>query len=464
VSNTPWWMRYLPLLLFELYLTGSVAVFAFGPLQWTVDNSGTVLSYVLLGQLLILAGYRLGLAFPARGYRAGRFIDLPWKAAILITLVLLPPTWSTRNFAEISLLEALANPALPFHAKFLAELDYQWLSILRTLLAPILALLVPLGLVYWQRIRMPWRVLWLLAVSGRIAVAILTGRAFGIFDVALVVPWMLVLHLRQTGSDRRQAWRACVATATVFVVCASAWAYFSHSRRSRAALAGPEYTDALTGWSERLYGVELPESAERDLYYLSRYLSLGYYGLSGCLDLPFEWTGGIGHSLFLTRYAGLLSPRLDWVRASTYPARLETATGYSSVAAWHTAYAWLASDLTFPGALVFVACAAAVLGLAWCDSLVGANPFAVGFVSQAILFFYYLPANNVRMANPEAAFSLYGLFGLWLWTRHLAAAQPGSSAVSDGARENAAAASSDSGSSTPGSLRSSSDGKEPRLP
>ena len=256
----------------------------------------------------------------------------------------------------------------------------------------------------------------------------LTGRAFGIFDIALVVPWMLLLSLvpdRATAggggggrSARRAGYRGSFwAIATVLVVAALSLGYFFHSRRSRTESAGPGAAAAITGWSEELYGVDLPAGVELDLYYLARYASVGYYGLAGCLDLPFEWTGGFGHSLFLTRYAELLTPRLAWVRNATYPVRLEAATGTSSFAAWHTAYAWLASDLTFPGALLFVGLVAFLTALAWSDALAGRGPFAIGFAAQGMLFLYYLPANNLRMGNPEAAFALYGLLAFWLLTR-----------------------------------------------
>jgi hypothetical protein len=45
------------------------------------------------------------------------------------------------------------------------------------------------------------------------------------------------------------------------------------------------------------------------------------------------------------------------------------------------------------------------------------NPFALGFLSQIMLMFWYIPANNLRLANPEAAFAFYGLLALWLVTR-----------------------------------------------
>ena len=166
------WAQTLPLIFFELYLTGTVAVFAFGPIRWQIDDPWALYSYLLLGQLLIAAGYLLGSALPARRGPSGPSAGLLLKASILITLLLLPPTLSTRNFAGVSLLEALRNPVLPFRAKLVADLDYRWLSILRTLASPGLALLVPLGIVFFRRVGVAWRALWGVAVAGRLAVAV----------------------------------------------------------------------------------------------------------------------------------------------------------------------------------------------------------------------------------------------------------------------------------------------------
>jgi len=421
----PLWARYLPLIGFQLYLTLSVLAFAFGPLEWQIDNPLKLYCYVFVGQAFIFVGYYFGISKRASGYQGKYSTQDLLKASILITVAFLPPTLATRNRAGLSVSDALAKPATAFEAKFDAEVSNPMLSIPRTLLAPILALLVPLGIVRWRTMTVLWRALWLCSVCGQVVTAFYTGRAYGIFEIMLVVPWMLwlSLHNSQARSARtRQARRShrisagkkIGAALSVLLVLYLSFSNFVHSRKSRL---GDDYPINTTGWSEDLYGVPLPESMEFTTYYVTRYLTIGYYGLSGSLELPFEWTGGIGHSAFLRRYAGMVDSDFENVDYGTYPARLEAETGYSSTQYWHTIYPWLASDLTFFGALLFVGLMGFLLARAWADSLVGANPFALGFLGQILLLFYYIPANNLRMANPEASFALWGLFILWQITR-----------------------------------------------
>ncbi|MBV9122201.1 MAG: hypothetical protein JO112_02425, partial [Planctomycetes bacterium] len=110
-------------------------------------------------------------------------------------------------------------------------------------------------------------------------------------------------------------------------------------------------------------------------------------------------------------------PHPDFFYDRCYPARLECTTGYSAESYWHTIYPWLASDLTFPGALVFMGLMAYLLARAWSDSLRGDNPFALGFLAQILLMFYYIPCNNVRLQFAEEIITFWGLLVLWLGTR-----------------------------------------------
>ncbi len=126
-------------------------------------------------------------------------------------------------------------------------------------------------------------------------------------------------------------------------------------------MEGSEYPPYTTGWSQELYGVTLPEGVEYPVYMLTRYWTQGYQGLSECLDLPFKWCYGLGHSTFLMRYAGVFAANHDYFLQRSYPYRLEAETGYDVSYYWHTIYPWLASDLTFPGALVAVGLLAALL-------------------------------------------------------------------------------------------------------
>jgi hypothetical protein len=117
------------------------------------------------------------------------------------------------------------------------------------------------------------------------------------------------------------------------------------------------------------------------------------------------------------KYAGSLSSDPDAFWQLCYPARLEADSGYSTAHYWHTIYPWIASDLTFPGAILFMGVMAFLLAEAWKDTRKGENPFALGFFTQIILMFFYIPANNGRLMYPEEALTFWGLLACWRLTR-----------------------------------------------
>jgi hypothetical protein len=429
--------QLFPILFFEAYLLASVLVFAFGPVEFSVDNPWKLYSFVLVGQLVIGAGYALGMAGPPRDYCGRLSANEILSVAIVVTIVLTPLTLHYRNYAGISLTEALRDPRAAYMARlesFDGNADTPLLSITRGLLAPVSGLFVPLGILYWRRMDGIRRALWAAGLAGLVAETIYSGAAVHLFDLVLTIPWLLWLRSHhglapQEAAQRRQfavppaprkparsSQRVALLVVSAAILVAG-FQYFSYSRRARYNLADNEYPPLTTGWSAERFGVTLPEPVEYPMYMIARYWTHGYDGLAQCLDLPFEWSYGCGHSLFWSRYVGALCGDREVFLERPYPARLEAVSGYRIANYWHTVYPWLASDVTFPGAIVFMGVMAFLLARAWSDALVGANPFAAGFLVQMLMLFFYIPANNGRLSFPEETLTFWGLMVLWLTTR-----------------------------------------------
>jgi hypothetical protein len=426
-------VRNFPVIFFTIYLLVSVLVFAFGPCDFRISNPWALYAYILAGQLFILIGYLAG-SYVGRGYNGKLSADLVLRAAILITVCSLPMTLYSRNFADLSLAEAIRDPGAAYVAR-LHELmgrdSIPLVSIIRAALGPAIALLLPCGIVYWRRMSVLWRCLWLGGMAGLVVESLFVGAAKGLFDLVLVIPWMVWLPFHHRAAAQRASGaihpravrktiprRKMLLVALVVVAALTAGIkYFSHSRQSRYGMSGDQYPAWTTGWSEYLYGIPLPASVEYTTYMLAHYWTHGYVALSECLQLPFTWSYGVGHSTFLTRYVGRLMGDPEFFVNRSYPVRLEAATGYSVSSYWHTIYPWLASDFTFPGALVVIGLLAFLLSRCWQDCLMGANPFAPAFLCQLLLLFYYIPANNVRLMFSEEIVSFWGLFLAWIFTR-----------------------------------------------
>ena len=425
--------RSFPIYFFASYLGMSLVVFAFGPCQFEVANPFSLYLFALIAIGAIVLGFSFGASYHAPRYTSTISADAVLRGSILVTLCTVPLTFLSRNYAELSLAEALRDPGAAYSARLqelLSRDGISMVSIVRAFLGPAIGLFVPVGIVYWNRLVGVWRWLWLAGLVGLVIESFFVGAAKGLFDVVLIVPWFMWLYFyrrSQSGPRPSLIQRLKAASGrhrkTVFVglvtvvIMSLGIKYFAHSRQSRYGMVGDEYPPYTTGWSQPLYGVYLPPSLEYPIHMLSRYWTHGYVGLAECLQLPFEWSFGVGHSTFLMRYAGRLANDPDFFLNRSYPIRLESATGYNASNYWHTIYPWLASDFTFPGAIVVIGIFAFLLSRAWHDCLTGMSPFAPGVLAQLLLMFYYIPANNARLMFSEEIITFWGLMFLWAVTR-----------------------------------------------
>lgn len=133
--------------------------------------------------------------------------------------------------------------------------------------------------------------------------------------------------------------------------------------------------------------------------FLSGYLSNGYYGLSICLNMPFEWSYGIGNSVALTN----LTEKFTNIEVfnHTYLSRLEQ-FGLLGKMHWHTIFPWLASDLTFVGSIIAFIPIGYIYGKSWKESYIFNNDVSFLMFSLLSILFIFIPANNQIMHGYDA--------------------------------------------------------------
>lgn len=424
-------VAYLPLIVFQVYLTLTLAIFTFGPVPYYHNiNFFMLYSYVLAGQFAIFFGYCYGLRKPPSGYRGFFSASQLLTLSILLSLAMVAPELLYRRSSGVSLAQAIVNPADAYNQKLLAEGDHLGFTIIAVLMAPLSASLLPWGVMNWYQTGAFRRTAWLLACAGNyILPGLLLGTNKFIFDFVLPLPWLIALAIYD--GDLRVAsrrLRISRATRTVFlplmsiVLVAAAVFYFSYSASSREVKYRVVNSER-NGWSQA-YGVRLPDSVESAIFSICKYSAQGYDGLAGCLELPFVWCYGYGNSYFLTRQAQRLVPDAsiatrdkNGFAVDSYPVRLENVSDYPTSMLWHTIYPWIASDLTFPGALVFIGLMGFYFAQAWTDALRGENPFAFSMVALFCIMFVYIPANNVLLGGADSLSAFVVTFFAWRTTR-----------------------------------------------
>lgn len=148
---------------------------------------------------------------------------------------------------------------------------------------------------------------------------------------------------------------------------------------------------------------------------LTSYLSMGYYGLSLCMKLPFEWTYGVGGSRALTSLLQKIG--INGIEEKTYLSRLGDTFGRNGLASWNTIFPWLASDLTYFGVLFYFAVVGYIMAQAWRDVLRYNNAISFLMFSILSIMVFYIPANNQIFHSYGSFVSTICTIILWLFVR-----------------------------------------------
>ncbi|MDP3306605.1 MAG: hypothetical protein Q8S15_11065 [Erysipelotrichaceae bacterium] len=144
------------------------------------------------------------------------------------------------------------------------------------------------------------------------------------------------------------------------------------------------------------------------------YVSGGYYGLTKSLLVPFRWTYGLGNSFALSSYAAQYFGFENMI-VNSIPSRAEAITGYPALMYWSTMFPWIASDLTFPGSIVFMFAIARIYSICWKESVHRNNLLSALLFSRLNIMWAFLPANNQLMQTRESTLATLFLLIIWFF-------------------------------------------------
>jgi hypothetical protein len=134
---------------------------------------------------------------------------------------------------------------------------------------------------------------------------------------------------------------------------------------------------------------------------LSSYITMGLYGLSICLAMPFQWTYIAGSSYSTGKVIESLIGSQGAILDKGYALRAEE-FGWG-MDKWHSVYPWIASDFTFPGTLVIGFLIAFFYGRVWLRVLQKTNPIA------PMMFMLLTVGMLFSLANNQLLHSLSGV-------------------------------------------------------
>jgi hypothetical protein len=292
------------------------------------------------------------------------------------------------------LLYAVTHPGERYFHQLQQEGQFSRPVQVLTLLAVLYPLLIPLAVCFWARLGRPLQLYVLVSVATYALYYMAIGILKGLGDMLVwwAASYLLLLGYRslRRGRSRRVGrtgrWRhvlVCAAMMLAFV------GYMSFNQIDRARSTGQGVAVAGNPVVARLVGDDLAAGLTVTLSYPTH----GYLGLSHNLSVPFKWTRGVGASPALGSYLDQYTD-IDPRYSERYTARTEAATGWPDGMYWSTIFPWLASDLTYPGAVAFMALIGWFLAKFWLEAIRQRRILSMALFCQLALLIVFVPANN----------------------------------------------------------------------
>ena len=145
------------------------------------------------------------------------------------------------------------------------------------------------------------------------------------------------------------------------------------------------------------------EKTKYDVARFIDYFTQGYYGLSLTFQVPMKWTYMLGSVRGLTSIITQVFPFIPDPINDTYPLRAAAEFGRNGLGNWFTIFPWLASDITFIGALIYMGIVAYIYMKCWIQAVRNNNPLAfVIFVILNIQYIFLVANNQLFVARGES--------------------------------------------------------------
>ncbi len=421
-------IRLFPMTIVQIYLLVILALFAFGPWPWPVKNELTLYSFLIFAQLSLFLGYVLSFNKRPHVYKETLSWRFLFKWSLVLNIIWIIPNYLIRR-GEVAfdpsqvmdnILYGLNDPGGAYKEK-IGRMALNATSIwgyATLLVSPFLAFMMPLGIIYWGKLKIFAKFLFLFCVFCEVLTWMIVGSNKGLVDLMLTIPFLIIIgrpSLILSFNKKKVVMLFLIQILFFYLFILM----FSASQLGRAGGKSIPSYDHSTGIHtdvENIFLVLLPENTRPGFSALISYLTQGYYALSLALEEPFVWTYGFGHGYYTASWYNKFFPYERQLAPKTYPGRI-VKHGWSYWARWHSIYPWLASDLTFFGTIIAVFFIGRLFSLVWQDILYSRNPVALALFTSLIVMLFYFPGNNQVLGFPRGASAFWSLLIWWIITR-----------------------------------------------
>lgn len=419
------------------YSVATYLLFVLGPWSYPMRYDLTLVLMIIVYNLAIYGGFRRGVAPPApRSWGQSRNakvnVDAVLTVSFFVTLVLFPIRMvvATQNYSLdwhlfiTKVVIGLSSAQENYSQRSVTSPPGIWvvLNYAYVLLGFIAWLYVPLVVLLWERASWPKRALAALVLVGSVLASVARGQNFGAFDVIAQLGAFILVRRALRGPQASPAGRLGISARRAFPIILSAVflvSFFANTMKSRIgdqfrSLVNIQGKSVPIDESSIIWSIT-PPPLQPLLASISMYVGHGYAALSMAVREPFDSTFGLGSSYFLMdNVAQLFGSDFE---SRTFPEKLELSQGFDANAQWHTAYLWIANDVSLFGVPIVLFLLFFVFGRAWRDYVLRGNLFGALMMAPMTIFTVFISANNQLTGQPQALFGFMALAIAWLATR-----------------------------------------------
>ncbi len=398
-------MRYLPIKFHVFYILFTFLFSVFGPVKYSDYNTLNVSLYILAYLIIVTTGFALGTRSKLF-FEKKKTINIVsvFKVSIYISIFLYIIymyylyTIGMLNFNLLNMGQSYIDYYdYYYEKKSNSAFTFELFFIVAASIFKFLAL--TLGFYYFKLMNRKLKILFILLIIFIITTQTFSlGNQKSIGDIFIFMLISLIIGLNEM--NKKEKFRTFSKIIFVFIFVLALFSYSQYDRLMKRdidlSLINNRVSDYKTFDQDHLFYKVFGNNVGFGLsYFISGYLSGGYYGLSKSMELPFEWTYGIGNSVAISsivqKYSG------NNIYAKTYLNRIEQVYNIPGKSHWHTIFPWLASDFTFGGTLFIFLFISYYYGKSWREILERKNPISLLLFSILTVLFVFVPANNQIM-------------------------------------------------------------------
>ncbi len=396
--------KYLPIKIHVIYILISLSISLYGPRIFIGYNKDITFVYMICYLTLVYIGFRLGFKLGLKRSKFVRSKDKPFKifikflriSLVLFSINLIYLILANRLTFNIALMGLNYNDYYSYYNDKTSSSLLTFENIFITLSAIPKFVTTVMGFYYYnhsKRIHKIYFIIFLVLVFLTQTIAIGNQKSLG----DIVIFGLVIFLIKSISYTRKRRKRIIVKMMIVVAGIVILFSYAQYSRLKSRGITLMDINDHYVG----LYKYDLDHSVFKvfgptlglGIAQLSTgYLAGGYHGLSKSLELPFEWSYGVGSSVGLSNIFSKLF-NID-PYSKTYLYRVEQKYGIDGKQRWHTIFPWLASDFGFIGALIILFLVAFYYGKCWREILLYRNPISILLFSLLTILFMFVPANN----------------------------------------------------------------------